>query len=367
METQQSDGTGSAPEKPECVVCTSPSRYSCPQCNRKTCSLECVRRHKMQFECEGKSRQFSFVPVQQMDESLLLRDVAFLSEVTEHLSSTVVSKSETKRKRADLPPRLSTLLKKAAEGNTLVITSPPGLARFKENSSRWNKQSCSIQWRVEWKIMQNMQETKFSETAVDERWPTCVSLLISLMTPNWCRRLLHLIAVCKPPDGDQQPLNLESELENRCPAALGLLPQPQLRQSSPSDSGCAHISVESTNAAMAFELRRQRLRVELMQHGWGTDDPQKNLIRLLELWMDDAESDITCSTQFPPLPFALVSRVPLQPNNAPCHYELDSWKSLRANFNGSVVRCGAISSCIFFLVMASHNLRARQQTADRFS
>ena len=47
-----------------CVICnTTDAKYCCPACNRRTCSLTCVRTHKTQFTCSGKRNRTEYVPI----------------------------------------------------------------------------------------------------------------------------------------------------------------------------------------------------------------------------------------------------------------------------------------------------------------
>lgn len=57
------------------VVCSQcnlrPALYKCPACSARTCSLDCVRRHKDVTKCTGVRDRTVFVAKQDMGDSLM--------------------------------------------------------------------------------------------------------------------------------------------------------------------------------------------------------------------------------------------------------------------------------------------------------
>ena len=47
-------------------------KYRCPRCNRKTCSLACVKQHKVQTNCNGVRDKTAFVEMKAMTDMHLL-------------------------------------------------------------------------------------------------------------------------------------------------------------------------------------------------------------------------------------------------------------------------------------------------------
>lgn len=60
----------------EPIVCEeckfNPSKYKCPGCSIRSCSLPCVKAHKQRTGCTGKRNQTQYVPISQFDDNLLL-------------------------------------------------------------------------------------------------------------------------------------------------------------------------------------------------------------------------------------------------------------------------------------------------------
>ena len=64
-----------------CALCGEPSRYRCPACSIRTCSLACVQLHKSQQSCSGVRETEKFRAVQQFDDAALGRDYRFLEDL----------------------------------------------------------------------------------------------------------------------------------------------------------------------------------------------------------------------------------------------------------------------------------------------
>ena len=69
------DGEEAAPAPPQrslCEVCAElPSKYTCPGCARRTCSLPCSKRHKAESGCTGKRDRLKYVSLQDFDDRQL--------------------------------------------------------------------------------------------------------------------------------------------------------------------------------------------------------------------------------------------------------------------------------------------------------
>jgi hypothetical protein len=48
------------------------SKYKCPACGFRSCSLPCVRAHKLKTSCSGKRDRTSFLPISAFDDARLL-------------------------------------------------------------------------------------------------------------------------------------------------------------------------------------------------------------------------------------------------------------------------------------------------------
>lgn len=70
-----------------CEQCgISKSKYTCPKCSFRTCSLPCVKLHKDSTKCDGKREKFDIVKKEsQFNDEISIKDQTFLAGVTEGL------------------------------------------------------------------------------------------------------------------------------------------------------------------------------------------------------------------------------------------------------------------------------------------
>eukprot|EP00392_Amoebophrya_sp_AT5.2_P007471 g7486.t1 len=71
-----------------CVVCRKNAfKYTCPGCDRKTCSLPCSMKHKYAFKCSGMREKVELdLNIKQMTKKTLLKDFQFLDALNEELN-----------------------------------------------------------------------------------------------------------------------------------------------------------------------------------------------------------------------------------------------------------------------------------------
>lgn len=73
QEPSQTLAAPAAPARPMCEVCgDQPSKYRCPGCDKRTCSLPCSRKHKEDSGCSGKRDRLKYVSLEEFDDRTLL-------------------------------------------------------------------------------------------------------------------------------------------------------------------------------------------------------------------------------------------------------------------------------------------------------
>src|SRR3989338_1241390 len=78
---------------PKCEECQNEvSKYVCPACKQKTCSVECVKKHKERTGCDGErqSQSLVYLPVRDYDDATILEDLNFLGSIAD-LKNQVIS------------------------------------------------------------------------------------------------------------------------------------------------------------------------------------------------------------------------------------------------------------------------------------
>ena len=77
-----------APKEVPACACGEPSKYRCPGCGVRTCSLLCVKKHKVEQQCSGKRDAATFCDIKSFDDRVLMRDYALLESVGRSVDSS---------------------------------------------------------------------------------------------------------------------------------------------------------------------------------------------------------------------------------------------------------------------------------------
>lgn len=134
-----------------CEVCSAKTaKYTCPSCELKTCSLDCVKIHKKELGCAGNRQVTTYVPLKKFDNLTLLSDYRFLEDVTRTLGNCQRNPlNKSTRYNKALPPHLTRLKSQAAKRNTQLQFLPQHFTRHKENTSFLHFSSATIFWKLE--------------------------------------------------------------------------------------------------------------------------------------------------------------------------------------------------------------------------
>lgn len=131
-----------------CCVCESEVdvKYRCPGCDRRTCRLECVKKHKEQFGCSGLKGKVipcvpeSGVPGEKYSEELFVKDYGFLESINDQISKL---ESENPGKKNEPRDKLATeklahfkKIQKVAKLAELRML-PTGFSRSKVNRTHF--------------------------------------------------------------------------------------------------------------------------------------------------------------------------------------------------------------------------------------
>ncbi|KAK4802167.1 hypothetical protein SAY86_000370 [Trapa natans] len=130
-----------------------PSKYKCPGCSIRTCSLPCVNSHKHRTGCPGKRDRSKFLPLSCFNDSVLLSDYNMLEEVKRVAESS-------QRTRAKLCPyspyRLPLFLRglrsAAASRKTKLLFLSNGMSKRVRNQTRYDHRKRLISWTIEWQF-----------------------------------------------------------------------------------------------------------------------------------------------------------------------------------------------------------------------
>ncbi|PWW77528.1 hypothetical protein C7212DRAFT_362709 [Tuber magnatum] len=135
-----------------CPLCHScPPKYRCPACATRTCSVACVKKHKLYAQCSGQIDATAFVKRSTLLSSpaTLNRDFGFLAGVEKALGSAVEQGDDG---AGGGRGRLEDFLKRSGVS---VKWAPRGMKRAVENCTAVSKgrKGKHVIWTVEWILL----------------------------------------------------------------------------------------------------------------------------------------------------------------------------------------------------------------------
>ncbi|KAF1911855.1 hypothetical protein BDU57DRAFT_523909 [Ampelomyces quisqualis] len=149
-----------------CSICnTTASKYCCPGCSARTCSLPCYKRHQQWAQCSGRRDPTKFVKKSQLvTPAGIDHDFNFLTGIERDIEKAEkglqeggdrTSTSAQSWSQAQSTRKGQTNYEHLESASVKVIRAPRGLSRQKENKSHRsnNKRASSariIIWTVEW-------------------------------------------------------------------------------------------------------------------------------------------------------------------------------------------------------------------------
>ncbi|PLW15707.1 hypothetical protein PCANC_11816 [Puccinia coronata f. sp. avenae] len=156
-----------------CIQCNqAESKYTCPACSVRTCSLGCSNQHKLDRKCSGKRNRVEYVQLNHYSWGRLMQDYSYLEEIHRHLSHPPHSQSANPSSNTK-PPALQDLhakrnaaskrdflIRKAALEGVGLTLMPDGMSRRKMNMTNFNQKKKCIQWSVELVFPGGEQDTR---------------------------------------------------------------------------------------------------------------------------------------------------------------------------------------------------------------
>ncbi|XP_068879027.1 box C/D snoRNA protein 1 [Aphelocoma coerulescens] len=129
-----------------CETCSKEeAKYRCPRCMKYSCSLLCVKKHKLALSCNGVRDKTAFISVHEFTDLNLLSDYRFLEDVGRTADAAarhcIVHSPATKR-------LLYCLRNKARGCNIELKTLPVGFTKRRENSTTFNFMENKFYWHL---------------------------------------------------------------------------------------------------------------------------------------------------------------------------------------------------------------------------
>lgn len=139
-----------------CQVCGTEAKYTCPRCEKRTCSVACSKAHKAADNCSGVRNPAAYVPLNKITQGTWDGDYTWLEQGRRQVAewgegitaeeAERAAKGETPRRgrggarggRGIKRSRLDGLRWAANEIGAEVDLVPDGMQRRKTNQSSWN-------------------------------------------------------------------------------------------------------------------------------------------------------------------------------------------------------------------------------------
>ena len=241
-----------------CASCGAPARYRCPACAAESCSLACVKAHKSSTSCTGKRDAAAFREMRDFDDDALLRDYNFLEGAMRSVDSAARRARETgpMHPSGGISPARRELLRHATARDVRLQLLPHGMARMRENTSRYDARRRKVRWRVE--LIFAGVGVRHVEAAVDE-----LTQLSNL--------LRTVLGIAAPPT----PAVPEAEQQQPPPPQQPPRPsQPQQQQRTPTEVEARRALARPRLRLYADASAFPHLRFYLPATGRRADDPR---------------------------------------------------------------------------------------------
>ncbi|XP_063056144.1 box C/D snoRNA protein 1 [Engraulis encrasicolus] len=129
-----------------CGMCdTEEARYRCPGCMTHSCSLVCVKKHKVETGCSGLRDKTAFVRLSEFDEINLLNDYRFLEETGRLADSTT---RDVLTQHPHHNQRVHKLPKQASKAKITLKILPRSFTKRKENSTFFHNKEGRFYWHL---------------------------------------------------------------------------------------------------------------------------------------------------------------------------------------------------------------------------
>jgi hypothetical protein len=142
-----------------CAIChTNPLKYKCPRCGIQTCSLACVKRHKLWSQCSGLRNPAAYRKRGELATPASVdQDYNFITSVERSLARADDEATERGLNLNDAVGRKFVKGQRRtnieiANSGAIVLKAPEGMSRNKQNRSRWNMKHRFFTWTVEWML-----------------------------------------------------------------------------------------------------------------------------------------------------------------------------------------------------------------------
>ncbi|XP_073499653.1 box C/D snoRNA protein 1 [Phyllobates terribilis] len=139
-----------------CETCGSDeAKYKCPLCLKYSCSLPCVKKHKVDVACSGVRDKTAFVPLSTFSDLHLLSDYRFLEDAGRVADAAMRDAMLTRQSTAKF---LNYMKNRARKQDIDLRLLPIGFSKRKANSTFFHKKEQRFYWQLQLQFPQSQAE-----------------------------------------------------------------------------------------------------------------------------------------------------------------------------------------------------------------
>ncbi|KAM4022066.1 box C/D snoRNA protein 1 [Anomaloglossus baeobatrachus] len=139
-----------------CETCGSEeAKYKCPRCLKYSCSLPCVKKHKLDVACSGVRDKTAFVPLSTFSDLHLLSDYRFLEDAGRVADAAMRDAMLTRHSTAKF---LNYMKNRARKQDIDLRLLPIGFSKRKANSTFFHKKEQRFYWQIQLQFPQSQAE-----------------------------------------------------------------------------------------------------------------------------------------------------------------------------------------------------------------
>lgn len=125
-------------EDQKCSVCLlNLSKYQCPGCNIKFCSVPCCKKHKEETKCTGERSKTVYIDLQNFKDSHLMSDYYYLEENKDKVENSNRFRTKNRVYTLETPEPVLFIQKRALSKGVLMTILPEGMSKRKSNSTQY--------------------------------------------------------------------------------------------------------------------------------------------------------------------------------------------------------------------------------------
>eukprot|EP01080_Neovahlkampfia_damariscottae_P005661 gene5661-9477_t len=136
-----------------CQICSQKdSKYTCPGCLIKFCSVDCSKKHKEDTKCTGERSKTKYIDLKEFKNSDIVSDYHFLEDTKSLCENSNRHRSKNRIYHVETPDHIKFIQKRALAHQVLIRILSEGMYKRKTNTTSYINKDDEIFWKVEFKF-----------------------------------------------------------------------------------------------------------------------------------------------------------------------------------------------------------------------